>query len=218
MKQPRIALLTIGDGRDRLLQETIGSLETYVQPRPDFACYIHVDDRAHELGFGGAIQEGWRRLRERADAFDYVFHLEEDWRFDRPLDLAAMTDLLDAYPALAQVALRRGAVNAAERAAGGVVEMWPREYLEKSLFPGGSNEAGSIEYPWLEHGLYFTTNPCLYRRDLIEAFDWPDGPGSEAAFTHHLRSYGYGFALWGARRDGPWITHTGTDRRTGMGY
>lgn len=199
----------IGDGRDKLRIATLASFFSAVSV-DELAVVVSVDDREHRLGFCGAIREGWDRLRALPD-WDYVFHLEEDWRFDRPLSLARMIDVLDSDSLLAQVALRRHAVNPEERKAGGVVEMWPDEYVEKTLI----DEGWASDY--LEHGLYFTTNPCVYRRDIVEHFDWPKGPACEAAFTTAVRDLGGRFALWGSRAGGPWITHTGTIR-TGKGY
>lgn len=213
---PRIALLTIGDGRDHLLAQTTASLYQHVLPPEAWAIHVHVDDRAHRLGFAGAIRHGWNLLRalDGLSEIDYVFHLEEDWLFDRYVDLEAMARLLLEYPALAQVALRRNAVNAQERAAGGVVEMWPDEYTQKA-FARHWRATGPEWHLWLEHGLYFTTNPCLYRRSLVEDAEWPNVPGSEAAFTAEMLRRGCRFALWGGR-GGTWVTHTG--ERSGTGY
>lgn len=214
---PRVALLTIGDGRDDLLADTRDSLAYALGRDPGdllgaFAEHVHVDDRAHRLGFGGAIRQGWARLRDLGRSIDYVFHLEEDWRFDRAINLDHLAAALAANPPLAQMALRRHAVNAYEERAGGVVECWPDEYEERrALVPPGRWLA------YLEHGLYFTTNPSLYHRTLIERGDWPEGRGSEAAYTQQLLARGRRFALWGSRAGGPWITHTGTIR-TGGGY
>lgn len=209
---PRVALLIIGDGRDGLKEDTLRSFAAHCDGlQPAFA--VEVDDRMHRLGFCGAIREGWERLRA-LPGWTHVFHLEEDWHFDRDFNLAAMIDLLDAYPGLAQVALRRGPVNRTETDAGGVVEMWPDEYLEKAMHDHVDGEC--VRYPWLEHGLYFTTNPCVYRRELLE-MEWPEEPRCEAEFTITCVSRGLRFALWGSRREGPWITHTGRTR-TGTGY
>lgn len=211
---PRVALLTIGDGRDMLLAQTRESLATYVQPTEDFAHYVHVDDRSHRLGFSGAIEEGWERLRA-LDGFDYVWHVEEDWTFNRRIDLAALALLLDVQPQLAQVALRRQAWAPAEVDAGGLVELWPDLYADRALSVVDVGGA-TTDLAWLEHDLCFTTNPCLYRRDLI-SLRWPHPPGSEARMTDILRQRGDRFALWGDRDDAPWVHHIG-DLRTGGGY
>lgn len=213
-----VALLTIGDGRDDLLDATMSSFYeaagwSVYGSAP--AVHVHVDDRYHALGFCGAIRYGWDRLREAEERFSYVFHLEEDWRFDRRVDLAHMARLLDLQAHIAQVALRRGPEGDVERAGGGVIGMFPEEFADKTVgFLGGGEPARTQEY--LEHRLFFTTNPCLYRRDLIYAYQWPESPHCEAAFTETLKADGASFAYWGDRDDAPWITHTG--QRTGTGY
>jgi hypothetical protein len=165
---------------------------------------VEVDDRQHELGFCGAVQYGWQQLAT-FDDYDYVFHLEEDWRFLRTFDLGAMARLLATDPSIAQVALRRGPAHPAEAAAGGLIEMWPEHYTDCYL----DGDA------WLTHRLFFTTNPCLYRRDLALE-EWPDAPLCEPVFGERLIERGCSFAFWGARSDAPWIEHTGV--RSGVGY
>jgi hypothetical protein len=216
--RPRVALLVIGDGRDHLRQATVDSLAAaigidYGDPSSvgrHLVGMVTVDDREHKLGFCGAIQQGWQRLRDAPFEFDYVFHLEEDWLFERPFNLAHLAALLDAEPRLAQVAFRRNAVAPAEKRAGGLVELWPQMYEEKRW------SDGEIVVDYLEHSLYFTTNPSLYRRSLIDS-TWPDGPRCEETFGEALVAHGYRFALLGRHADRPWVRHTGTIR-TGTGY
>jgi hypothetical protein len=211
---PRIGLLLIGDGRDATREATLASFLEMASGF-DLRCVIEIDDRHHEMGFAGAIRSGWYYMRQaerglsepaaREHAFDYVFHLEEDWRFLREFDVRELARVLRSDERLAQVALRRGAVNEAEAAAGGVVEMWPTEYETRS----------AIGQPYLVHDLYFTTNPCLYRIELM-LLRWPEGPQSERAFTERCAAFGYRFALFGDRTAPVLIEHTGT--RQGTGY
>lgn len=217
----KFALLTIGDGRDELLNDTLRSFYqcSWIDPTNREASglveHVHVDDRLHVLGFCGAIRYGWDRLRESKQDFSYVFHLEEDWRFEHEFDIAHMARLLGLHADLAQVALRRPPEGEVERLGGGVVGMFPEEFEERIVgFLGGGQPARTQAY--LRHRLFFTTNPCLYRRSLIDAYQWPEPPGCEAAFTETLVADGASFAYWGDRDDEPWITHTG--QRTGHSY
>ena len=50
---------------------------------------------------------------------DFVFWLEHDFVFVKPLDLAPLMEVLDAHPTLAQMQLMRGAVNEREKRMGG---------------------------------------------------------------------------------------------------
>lgn len=215
MTPPRVALLVIGDGRDDLKQDTMRS---WMHRAHDYelATIVEVDDRYHTRGFCGAIQHGWERLRvaRSLTPFDYVFHLEEDWRFDRDFSLRDMADVLDADRSLCQVALRRGPENDVEEAAGGLVEVWPDEYVDCAIVPIGV--AGGIAY--LRHRLYFTTNPCLYAADLAERYEWPDEPRCEQGFGLTMLSEGLAFAFLGSRLDEPWVAHTGRHARRGKGY
>lgn len=217
---PRIAVLVIGDGRDAIRQQTLLSFCTEVYGYR-LAEVVEVDDRRHDLGFCGAIQAGWDELRRieqwnRAcggdGGWEYVFHLEEDWRFTGEVDVRDLATVLDMDPSVAQVALRRGPVNDYERRAGGVVECWPHEYEQCAAprLPPGA------DVPYLRHQLFWTTNPSLYRMELLGTHTWPSGPGCEDAFGAGLRAEGRRFAYAGARADAPLLHHNGA--RTGTGY
>ncbi len=126
-----------------------------------------------------------------------------------------MTYVLRRHPHLAQLALRRQPWNDEERAAGGIVEQHPDDFVEVD---GGH---GSV---WLEHRRFLTTNPCLYRRELMDV-DWPEGPNSEGMFTHRLLERGFSgapasqlrFGYWGSRDSGEAVEHIG-HVRAGTGY
>lgn len=165
-------------------------------------------------GFGGTIRRAWAMLNIMEPS-EYVFHLEDDFTLAVDVELEQMRGILDRHPHLAQVALRRQPVNDLEIAAGGVVE----------LDPGAYDQSGDGYAQWLEHRLYFTTNPCLYRRSLC-AVGWPGGAFSEGHFTHDkLLAHGtpeaaaehVRFALLGKRFDQVQVHHIGT-LRAGEGY
>jgi hypothetical protein len=157
-------------------------------------------------GFGGAIRHAWNFLATVTEPF--VFHLEDDFTFERPVDLDEMMTVLTEQQHLAQLALRRQPWNDEERQAGGIIEQHPGDYLQCADVEG---------HRWVEHRRFFTTNPCLYRRALIKAV-WPRGGESEGRFTHQLLSSPrLRFGFWGHRDDAPWVTHIGTDR-VGTGY
>jgi hypothetical protein len=223
---PKIAVLLIGDGRDELRQQTLSSFLSRVFGYR-LGYVVQVDDRRHEMGFGGAIRAGWHYLAEALreaslegvpPPFDYVFHLEEDWVFRESIDLRWLAAMLgggkmpgrQALPVLAQAALKRGPVNAVERAAGGLIEQWPHEYRDAGII----GPEGAV--PYVQHRLFFTTNPSLYRASLM-LLGWPEGAASERAFTDRCLEFGYWFGYYGERTHPPTIEHTGT-QRTGGGY
>lgn len=221
-----IALVVITDGRDEWLQETIASAranllgpigerwmyddsgdEAYrAELRKRYPGFHHFDAGPRQ-GFGGAIRAAWARLRESSTA-PLIFHLEQDFTFNRMVNLNAMATVLEQQPHLVQMALRRQPWNQSERDAGGIIEQHPDDYAEAC---DGVNT-------WLEHRRFFTTNPSLYRRDLILDHDWPDVEHSEGVFTHQLLADpDLRFAFWGTRRLPPWVEHVGRDR-VGTGY
>lgn len=228
----KIAMMVMTDGRGEYLTQTIKSAEINIKGPvaqvvivndsgdPEYAAWLDSEfpkyikhHHRERLGFGEAIQSGWDYLRSNINP-DWVFHLEDDFTFNRPVPLIDMVATLAGYPHLAQMALRRQPVNDIERIAGGVIEQWPNEYQEFV------DTAGA----WLEHTLFFTTNPSLYKMSLAEV-GWPTGRESERAFTIRLLKKGYSgtpgkkvrFGFWGSRLDQPWVHHIG-EQRVGTGY
>lgn len=228
-----IALLVITDGRDDYLHHCLTSARQHLHgpiserwmfddtgddPYRARLAATH-DDFTHinagpRQGFGGAIAAAWAWLLLHSNA-QWVFHLEQDFVLTCAVDLAAIADVLTQRPHLAQMALRRQAWSAQEHAAGGVVECQPTAYTEYRDTDG---------HAWLEHRLFFTTNPSLYRRELCVT-GWPAGAQSEGHFSHHLLRNGAGavpgdavkYGYWGARDSGIWTQHIG-HRRAGIGY
>ncbi len=156
-------------------------------------------------GFAGAYRSAHDHLRRLDEPF--VFSTEDDFLYDRPVDLADMAATLVRYPHLAQLALLRGPVNDIERSAGGVIEQHPDSYTLRS--DGGRS--------WIEHRRFFTTNPSLYPRSLIEQHEWPEGSESEGRFAIALFNSDPDIrsAFWGS--GATWISHIG-DERLGNGY
>lgn len=234
-----IALLVMTDGR-AYVHDTIRSAEENLVGATISERWIHDDSGRPEhtarlraafpeyrvvatpgrSGFGGAIRSAWNMLRTDSTA-PYVFHLEDDFTFVRPVQLADMIGVLQLAPELLQLALRRQPWNDQERAAGGIVEQHPDAYTECEhvITDDGCTEA-KWSASWLEHRLFFTTNPSIYHRELYRWNDWPTGANSEGRFSHQLLNR-YGprarFGFFGSRASGEWVHHIGAER-VGTGY
>jgi hypothetical protein len=157
-----------------------------------------------QKGFCGATKELWM-LASKSDA-DYVFWLEHDFVFTRDVDLTKLAGTLDRNHHLAQIALMRDAVNAEEKAAGGLYELRRESYQHVTGRQGC----------YMTHSNYFTTNPSLMPRDFMRAHPWPDyADQCEGRFGIDLRNAGYRFGVWGSGE--PWMTHIGL-RYGGFGY
>lgn len=238
-----IALLVITDGRDEVLAQTMSSLAAALTGpitrsvlyddtgNPHHRDYLEdtypafdvIQHPAGRQGFGGAIRAAWRHIGVGPERF--VFHAEDDFVLNRPLDLRPLAAVLDACPHLAQMALRRQPWNAEEKAAGGIVEQHPDDYTERTLETGAVTAVlpdatipGYLRSAvWLEHRRFFTTNPSLYRRSLVQR-GWPDVEHSEGHFSIDLfADPAVRCAFWGGRADPPMVHHIGTER-VGVGY
>ncbi len=194
----------IGDITRRIIHNDSSDRDHQEWLLDEFPTYETIFHPGRREGFGGAIECAWQEVAES----DYVFHLEDDFTFNAPVDLEAMKLVLAATPHLQQLALRRQPWNDQERAAGGIVEMHPEDYTE----------VGLLGHTWLEHRRHLTTNPSLYRGSLCNR-RWPVGRESEGRFSIDLfaddpsATCGY----WGARDSGEAVTHIGHER-VGCGY
>lgn len=236
-----IDVLMITDGRQACFAETLRSaqanLHGYIDrwwvycdtDDGDYIAYldefVRSDDGVDEVfwhprgrqGFGGAIRYAWGKILADSAA-THLFHLEDDFTFNRPVNLDHLAVVLDTYPEIVQMALRRQPWNDAELAAGGVVELHPTAFTDTAaelMLPDGGIE----HFDWLEHRLFWTTNPALIRTEFIAENPWPDSRHSEGIFTRRVldRNPDARFGYWGARDSGEWVHHIGADR-IGTGY
>jgi hypothetical protein len=216
-----IALLIFTDGRKECLKKTVASAEARlvgtIQSRivindsadRRYAAWLDATfpgyERVHHeqrRGFCGAVQSGWANVPSDTD---YIVHLEDDFLFNEPVELAHVIAVLGAHPHLAQMALRRQALGR-EVAFGGFVEQFSESYTETSW----------NGFHWFEHQRFFTTNPCVYPRRILE-LGWPAPPECEGHFGFRLWPAGYKCAFWGKKSDAPKVHHIGT-HRVGTGY
>jgi hypothetical protein len=214
------------DGRREYIAESIESLEASVHGQierrviyddsgdPAYKAWLeqrfgglgyYVVGPAGRLGYTGSMQALWRYLARRATT-SYVLLAEDDFVYERPVELDDLAAILEAGPHLRQVALLRRPYYQAELEAGSIIAQDPGAYEQRR----------DGERAWLEHRLYFTANPSLFRRELTAAEPWPSGASSERRYTDQLnRDPRSRFAYLGTGE--AWIRHIGA-RRAGAGY
>lgn len=226
----RYLLALITHGQAPTLEATLDSFSEMVKPHPAhrIAAVDGADATLPPIRQGGAwettqtpTREGfcattrrlWRAAAEAAERYklDFVFWLENDFTFLRPVDLHFLAGQLDADRRLAQMALMRTAANRLEEAAGGLYELRKGDYTPEHTNLPTVPQA----FPWLRHRAYFTTNPSLMRAAFMRACPWGAWPSEcEGRYTADLLPRGYDFGVWGAGEE--WVRHDGT--RTGHGY
>ena len=163
------------------------------------------DSVENKSGFGGAIQNAWNFIKNIQD--DFIFHLEDDFVFNRTIEINKMKFILNNHSNVQQVALRRQPWNEVEALHGGIVESNLDAFIEKRHF----------NISWLEHRLFFTTNPSLYRKSLC-SIGWPQVERSEGIFSIDLfRNPRAVSSYFGSLKSGEWVKHIGYNR-TGHGY
>lgn len=162
-----------------------------------------VEAVAEDVLFTWGMQQMWTYLGRHTKG-DYVFAVEDDFTYERPVDLAELVNVLRSEPKLVQVALLRDACYGDEKdgEAIGNILGWPRP-------------AFTFRDGWFEHRLFFTLNPTLFRKSLTTV-PWPSGHHSETIFGKRLladKSARSAFMGDGSE----WIRHIG-QVRAGSGY
>jgi len=211
---PVIGLVVVSDRRSHLAGCLSSQDEQILEP---FDLTVLVDDSGeghHEhryddfdvvvahperRGLAAAVQSGWFAARE----CDWVFHLEEDFTFTRPVSLKRLEETATVCD-LAQLVLKRQPCNPDELAAGGMVENTPELWT-----------AHDHPYAHLQQTYLFSLNPCLIPR-WVRDVGWPDN-GGEREFTDRLHAEhpDATFGLWGRRHDDPAVRHHGDTRSNG---
>lgn len=187
-----VALVVITNRGDKYLPRMLESLEQNVPY--EWSDVVTVDDSVSKLGGAASVQRAWYMVEHLHPSPDYVFHVEEDWLFNEPVDIDGMISILEADPWLAQVVLRRDPA----RGEG------PQGYI------GNNPTAYTQRAGYLEHRQGFWLNPCLYPTRVTYT-GWPDG-GHEHHFTEVLLAEGYHFGVLGTHDDPPRVTHIGNER------
>jgi hypothetical protein len=209
--------------RREYLRQTLASLTAHVAgPIVQRVVYSDWGDAAPDLadiagqfgfyvagdghhGYTSSMQRMWGYLGRRAVG-QYVFQAEDDFLFDRDIELTDLIDVAEARPNLTQIALLRHPAYQSEIDKGGVLG-WPSESFRPVSFNG---------HTWLEHRNFWTANPSLFRRSLVQDVPWPSGKSSERVFADQVFRDTNAYAgFWGA--GDAYITHLGSVR-AGSGY
>jgi hypothetical protein len=218
-----VALVVVTDGRGDYLAQTVASLRKQLQPMPE--CCHMIDDSgdpayramlhrtygdefavfSHETrqGFVTTVRDAWT-VAVFEPEIEYVFHAEDDFTYNEPVGLAAMADLLDHNPQLAQLALKRQPVNHAEREIGDITLVDPDAWVQHTGF--------------FVFDRNFTTNPSLIPRRVIQHCLQAGVGTAEMELTRFLRSVGLGFGYLGEIDDPPRVHHIGEERAEGALY
>jgi hypothetical protein len=219
--EPTITLIVHTDGRREYIERSITSLIQQVSGNitkrviyddsgdPEYKTWLaqefgengfYVVGPERRLGYTGSMAAMWKYLDTRCTT-EFVFAVEDDFIYEKSVDLNAMAEALRANPHVAQMALLRKPAYQSEIDKGGILG-WPVEEFTQAE-------------GWLEHRLFWTANPSLFRRSITSR-GWPQASSSERVFGDQLlREPSTRFAFWG---DGsPTIEHIGAVR-AGTGY
>lgn len=216
-----ITLFVLTDGRKEYIEQTIPSALSML--KGEISKYYMFDDSgdpeyrkwlrsnfpqfqilydSKRLGHAGAMITAWTYMK-RVET-DYIFHLEDDFLFNEPVPLDEMIDVLEDHPYLYEISLMRQPWWPFEVEAGGVIQVLPEAFTQKER--------------WIEHRRYFSTNPCLYRKSLMN-IGWTNCENSERIFCNKIidNDPNAQFGIWGQKDDKPKVFHIG-NLRMGIQY
>lgn len=211
------ALVVVTDERPEYLEDTLKSAEERLKGgfgfrlimddsgNPEFAEYLRetypgymVNSSGVTMGRCHTMAHAWAIVRRQSAEF--VFHLQNDFTFNRDVDLDQIQGFLVRHPELAQVAFMRQPWSEAERLAGSVYKKDPVG-LYKNVEEG--------EDKWVEHMVRFTDNPSLIPIRVLGLPSTTVDYGGEAVFSQSVKAAGYKCAYWGTTEDPPWVEHIG---------
>lgn len=172
---------------------------------------IEMRFNSQRLGFAQTIAGAWQNIPR---SIEWIFHLEDDFVLKRDLDLGRMIDVMSANTYLVQLALVRQPWNEEEKKHGGIWQWHSTRGVDffQKYMPIGRE-------PWFEHMGWFTTNPCLYPRWVVD-HGWPCNEGAgEGKLMRELLAEDSArrAAYWGDMQDNPIVEHIGYGRK-GFGY
>lgn len=164
-----------------------------------------VNDRDHQLGMAGAVNEAWAWATDQG--VDFLFHIEEDFVFRQEFSLRSMLFALSwGTKKLAQIVMKRQPWNPEEQAAGNILHTFGK-IQERSMH---TDALGSVQ--WVTHSHIFSLNPCIIPHAVFSQ-GYPTG--NEAEATQRFLGQGYEFAIYGGIDDSPLVEHVGHVRGTG---
>lgn len=217
-----LLLMVMTHGRKDTIEQTIESAEKMlnwqfawrkiINDYPDseyhswlldkFSDRYEIDTTDGPRGLCGSIRRAWEGIKGTPIPIDYIFHLEDDYIFNEKIDIQKMINIIWLNPRLAQVSLLRQAWNAEEKHAGGIIQLHPNDFIQRE----------SNSHLWLEHGRYFSFNPCLYPLHITR-IPFPEEEYCEGKFAIFLRDeLGYRFGILGRKNQLPKVTHIGIGR------
>lgn len=219
----RYALVVLSNGRP-LVEQAMTAVQERLTPEPAMTlicddtgdpAYVawlrerwpdaSIDGHEH-LGHGPAMARAWRAAAQ-LDA-EWLLWLEEDMLFHSAIDLSLVADVVQATGVM-QMVFKRPAHFPLEVEHGGMLERFGRKAFTEQVTCG---------QPWLEHRLFYSLNPHLVRRRMLQRSRWPAVPNSEHHFSRMaFRHPGARVGMWGSWDSAPVVLHAGTER-TGTGY
>lgn len=162
----------------------------------------------HEVnkGLGLSWRETWDAIRARPELGDWVFHLEDDAVFRRPV---AVREVIEAFAAspdpLTQVFFKRNVCYAPE-------EDFIARIEAGTLGDDVGGGTGGIGGIGVTQNAYFVAMASVYPRDLVTRFVSEADP-HEHTVRDYFGAWNMTSGMWGSRDAPPAVEHIGTVSR-----
>lgn len=217
MKEQKICVIIIHDGRNGYLEDTLESFEQNVKFEAKHTKLIVCDydgeqdevlqgilkkhkikkafyNTGERLGVFKMVQKAWSMVPEDCT---HIWHQENDFTFNELIDTESMIRAVN-NPNVFQVALLRQA-------------WWDNEKKKGGIYKTGTYKNGNVAgVPLVMHRNYFTFNPSIYLKKTVEEI--PNF--NEYSFLAHLHKKncnGWSTFL-GTMTDAPKVNHIGEEK------
>lgn len=210
-------IIIFNDGRNDYLEKTLKSLQENVS-FPEEPYKILYDDMPEgrdeeflkaikkkykinklilspeNLGINKSVQNAWAQLPKH---IEYIYHQENDFTYNEPIDVMQMQKVLDMNHLIGQVALLRQPWYPDEIESGSL-------YIKNSVNYRPAN-IGGVDI--VIQDVYFTHNPSLYRKKhAIKLENHHEWILADTLKKQHRIKY---FAYLGGINDAPKVHHIG---------
>lgn len=218
---PRVLVVVFSTNRYDYLEQTLEALRRQVDFGGCFVKTLLIDDypaardamrskaiedrfcvdivvrHSANKGLGRTWRETWDSIRARPELGDWIFHLEDDAVFEKPV---AVREVIEAFASckkpLTQVFFKRNVCYAPE------VDFIAKIEAGKV---GDDLESSSIGVTQNE---YFVAMASVYPRELVTRFVSEADP-HEHTVRDFFGEWGMSSGMWGGRGDAPVVRHVG---------
>jgi hypothetical protein len=147
------------------------------------------------VGLGKTWREAWMDIIEHPERGQWIFHVEEDIEFLKPVSVASLVETyITSQKPITQVFLKRNVCYSEDD-----------DFIARMEAVSDSGDASSLPL----QSDYFVAMCSVYPRDLVVRYDFSVGDPHEHTIRDFFKTWNMHSALYGRRQDTTIIHHLG---------